>query len=321
LRLFGLALASTTVIPASRRGAGATARSIDVGDPRTFTAALAGIDVVVNAAGPYRYDPAPLVAACVERGIHYLDLAESPDFLGRVRQAATGAEAAGVAVVGGCSTVPGLVDLLARPFFEEQGARSVAAWLSMGSANPVSGALLEGLLAPLGRHAPDGARYFGAVTSRIIGGRRLRFGRHPVGLAESVLPVRLHVGFDRAPLVYALCALAPALGQLSESAVARVARAGAPLAALIRPFGTPRGVLRVEALDESGRALAAVEVEAHTDGLDVPAWPAIWVTRRLLQDASSGSGALSLAEVVPRDEALAGLRSAGFEVREDLAGC
>jgi len=305
------------VIPASRRGSsalGAEARRVDVHDAATVRPALEGVDVLVNAVGPYRYDPVPLVRACVESGAHYVDLAESPKFLGRVRKAAKGAS---VAVVPGCSTVPGLVELLARPFFELPGAVRIDAWLSMGSANAVSAALLAGLLVPLGRNAPDGARYFGRVESRTLAGRPLRFGRHPVGLEDLPVPVRLFVGFDRAPLVYALRAVTPALGRLSETAVSRLAQLGAPAAALARPFGTPRGVLRVEALAANGGKLAGVEVEAHAEGLDVPAWPAVWAATRLLRGGPSPSGACVLADLVPRTDALAELRRAGFEVRED----
>jgi hypothetical protein len=321
-RLLGAAAPAVTVIAASRRGPvvlGAGARSLDVTRSAGSTAALEGVDLIVNAVGPYRYDPAPLVRACVGQRVHYVDLAESPAFVERVRSVATaeGAEAAGVAVVPGCSTVPGLVELLARPYFEAPGARSIAAWLSMGSANAVSGALLQGLLAPLGRLAPDGQRYFDRVETRHIGGRRLRFGRHPSGLVGTPLPVRFFAGFDRAPLVWALRTIAPALGRLSDPMIARLARAGAPLAALARPFGTPRGVLRVEALDEAGRVLAGVEVEARSEGLDVPAWPAVWATCRLLRPGSTASGGLSLADLVPRNDALAWLRGAGFEVSEN----
>lgn len=309
------------MIPASRRGPatlGPEARRVDIHDTGTYAGALEGVGAVVNAVGPYRYDPTPLVRLCVEHGVHYVDLAEGPHFLEQVRLASAEAEAAGVAVVSGCSTVPGLIEVLARPFFDVPGAHEVAAWLSMGSANAVSAALLEGLLVPLGCTAPDGVRYFGGVETRSIGGRRLRFGRHPAALSEPPLPVSLHVGFDRAPLVYALRAVTPALGRLSEGAVARLARIAAPIASLARPFGTGRGVLRVEALDVAGGALAGVEVEAHSEGLDVPAWPAVWAVRRLLGlgKGPARAGVLSLADLVPRGEALAELRSAGFEVRE-----
>lgn len=305
------------VIPASRRGSsalGPDARQVDVHAAATVLPALEGVDVLVNAVGPYRYDPASLVRACVEQGVHYVDLAEGRAFIERAREAASGAS---VGIVPGCSTVPGLLELLARPFFALPGVARIDAWLSMGSANAVSAALLEGLLAPLGRLAPDGARYFGQVETREIGDRRLRFGRHPAALADVPVPVRLHVGFDRAPLVFALRAVAPALGRLSADSVARLARVGAPLASVAHPFGTPRGVLRVEALDAAGRALASIEVEARADGLDVPAWPAVWAVQRLLQADSGPGRALSLADLVPHAEALAALRSAGFDVREN----
>ncbi|MGI9431978.1 MAG: saccharopine dehydrogenase NADP-binding domain-containing protein, partial [Myxococcota bacterium] len=292
------------------------ARAVDVHAAVSVARALDGVDALVNAVGPYRYDPAQLVRACTETGVHYVDLAEGPAFLARARDAA---KVASVAVVPGCSTVPGMLELLARPFFALPGAARIDAWLSMGSANAVSAALLDGLLAPLGRAAPDGARYFGELETREIGDRRLRFGRHPAALADAPIPVRLHVGFDRAPLVFALRAVAPGLGRLSEAAVSRLARVGAPLASVVRPFGTPRGVLRVEALDPASRTLASVEVEAREHGLDVPAWPAVWAVRRLLQKGAGPGGALSLGDLVPRAEALAALRGAGFDVRENLS--
>ena len=312
-RLIGRAAPGVRVIRASRSGEerlGPGARVVDVTDRATFDTALGGTDVLVNAVGPYRYDPVPLVRACAERGVHYVDLAESPEFVARARTV----PAARSAVVPGCSTVPGLVELLARPYFELEGAVRIEAWLSMGSANAVSGALLQGLLAPLGRLAPDGERYFGRVETRRIGDRTLRFGRHPSGLGNTPLPVRFFAGFDRAPLVRALRIAAPALGRLSEPTIARLARLGAPFAGLARPFGTPRGVLRVEALGAEGNPIAAVEVEAQRDGLDVPAWPAVWVARQLLRAETPPTGALSLADVVPYGAALGDLRSAGFDV-------
>jgi hypothetical protein len=288
-----------------------------VGEPASLSAALDGVGLVVNAVGPYSYDPTPLVTACVEHGVHYLDLAEGARFIDLARRAASGAR---VVVVSGCSTVPGLIELLARPFFALPDTRRVDAWLSMGTANAVSGALLHGLLAPLGRVAPDGERYFGRVLTHVVGGRRLRFGRHPTGLEGSELALRLFVGFDRGLLVRALCGSAPLLARLGEPELGRLARLGAPLASLARPFGTPRGVLRVEAIGEGERILASVEVEAAAAGLDVPALPAVWVAARLALEAPDCTGAATLADLVSCEEALAELRSAGLAVREVSTG-
>jgi short subunit dehydrogenase-like uncharacterized protein len=45
-------------------------------------AALRGVDVVLNAAGPYEQTAAPVIAACLRTGVHYLDLSgEWPAFV------------------------------------------------------------------------------------------------------------------------------------------------------------------------------------------------------------------------------------------------
>lgn len=46
-----------------------------VEDPAALAAAVAEAPVVLNAAGPFSHTTAPLVAACLARGAHYLDIA------------------------------------------------------------------------------------------------------------------------------------------------------------------------------------------------------------------------------------------------------
>ena len=101
---------------------------------------------------------------------------------------------------------------------------------------------------------------------------------------------------------------------MPQASLERVARGLLPAARLARFAGTPRGALRVEALDAHGAALAAVEVVAERDGLDVPAAPPLWAARALR--GTSRSGVLRLADLVTPDEALAGLRALGCAVTE-----
>lgn len=46
-----------------------------VDDPAALAAVVAEAPVVLNAAGPFAHTTAPLVAACLARGVHYLDIA------------------------------------------------------------------------------------------------------------------------------------------------------------------------------------------------------------------------------------------------------
>jgi hypothetical protein len=296
---------------------------VDVRDERSLGPALRGVALVVNAVGPYLYEPAPLVRACVAARAHLVDLADDLAWLTAVADAAsrTGAASAGVAVIPGCSTLPGLVTLLAQRWAGRTDVTGLSALLSLGSANPVSRGLLVSLLAPLGRRMPDGKRCFGRIERiEMEAGRRLRFGAWPappaLRLGARRVPLTFFAGFDRAWLTLALRAAAPMLGRLPSRFVPALARALLPVARGLRAFGTPRGALLLRALDRDGRERARVELVAHANGLDVPAAPVVWVVERLLAGGFERGGLLGLEEVVAPAAASAWLRGAGYELRE-----
>ena len=49
-------------------------RALALDDPAALNAALAGVDLVLNAAGPFLHTAAPLAEACLAAGVHYLDI-------------------------------------------------------------------------------------------------------------------------------------------------------------------------------------------------------------------------------------------------------
>jgi hypothetical protein len=320
-RLLGRWTPDARVIRASR----SAERAVDITDEASVARALEGVLLLVNAVGPYAYDPGPAIRACVRAGVHYADLADDEAWFEAVGAAASesDAAAAGVAVVPGCSTVPGLVSVLASRWAERDEVASLAAYLSMGSANPPSRGLLAGLLAPLGRPRPDGGRWFTALTEVAISdGRRLRFGAWPapvpkggVALGARRVPLRFHAGFDRAWITGTLRLAAPLLGRLPTRRIPTLAALALPLVQLARPFGTPRGVLLLRAEDRAGAELDRVELVAEAGGLDVPAAPVVWLVQRLLATGIEGGGVRSLADVVTRADAATWLGEAGYELR------
>lgn len=316
------------LIGANRSGRGHRdfpVRRVDLADEAGLRALLSGADLVVNAVGPYRYDPAALLRACIDARCHYTDLAEDLRFLARVERLARARDAAraGICVVPGCSTVPGLVQLLATAFADRAAVAQIGAWLSLGSRNPVSRGLLTGLLAPLGRKGPDGRRAFTRTSAFETGdGRRLRFGSYPapfpakgLRLGGGRVPISLRVGFDRAWLTRALALAAPVMGRLPERALAAVAACALPVARALAPFGSQRGVLIVRAEDDGGRELGRIEVHALRGGLDVPAAPPIWVAQRLAREGGlPAAGVVGLDRVVSLAAAVTWLREAGYRV-------
>ncbi|MEP7119517.1 MAG: saccharopine dehydrogenase NADP-binding domain-containing protein [Byssovorax sp.] len=304
-------------------------RRADLADLGSIRAAIAGASVVVNAVGPFTYDPAPLVAICAASGAQYVDIAEVESFRAVVAAQAGREALAGrpFAAVSGASTIPGLVELLARDLARDPSAARVRAYLSVGTRNPVSTTLLASMLDPLGRPLPEegsrAPRAFASLVRKQHGslGARL-YGRYPSGargvevsrlgeVLSRTLPVEQYFGCDRAVYGAALWAAARALGPLPPGAarvMSSVARALAPLA---RTFGTTTGTLLVEVVDDRGGVLQAIELVARREGLDVPALPAVWAAAAL----GRGRRESHLGELVTLEDALADLVRSGVEIR------
>jgi len=320
---------SVRVVGANRSGRGHSdfpVRRVDVRDERSLAPALRDVALVVNAVGPYLYDPAPLVRACVRARVHLADLADDLAWFGAMADAASrcGAASAGVAILPGCSTVPGLVSLLAQRWAARSDVAELSALLSMGSANPPSHGLLAGLLAPLGRRAPGGGRWFTQLVSvETRDGRRLLAGNWPAPVPRAGLrlgarrvPLRFYAGFDRRTLTRALRLAAPVLGRLPSAWVPGLAAALLPFARVLRRLGTPQGVLLLRAHDRAGAERDRVEVCALANGLDIPAAPMVWLVECLLAGGLARGGLLGLEDVVTPASAIGWLREAGYEVRE-----
>ncbi len=62
-------------------------RRVDIHDHGSLRRALEDVDAVINAVGPFDYDPTPTVTACIESGCHYIDLAETAEFIEAVERA------------------------------------------------------------------------------------------------------------------------------------------------------------------------------------------------------------------------------------------
>jgi hypothetical protein len=293
-------------------------RVVDVHNADSARQALAGVQVVINAVGPFEYDPAPLLRGCAEAGCHYVDIAEVPEFIAEVERLAARHS---VAAVSGCSTVPGLVEVLAQPWSGRDEVRRVRILLGMGTANPVSPTLLYSLLMPLGSRAPDGSRYYGRLVRKRLQGLPARlYGRFPspfdrdgIRIGARVLPATFYAGMDRQPAVLALWCAARVIPHLPRPALARLCRLAQPVMPLVRSLGTLVGVLSIEALDADGRTLAEVEVRAPREGLNVPSLPSVWAARRLLA-GQPPAGPLRLGQLVTPQEAAEWLCTEGYQV-------
>ncbi len=298
-------------------------RRLDLADPASYAAALAGIDILVHAAGPFHHDPAQLVRACMAAGIHYVDIADDAAFLARVSAACREQAGTGAAVVPGCSTVPGLVGLLAGSLVDPGRSAEIDVYLNMGSRNPVSAGLLASLLQPLGRPVNGGGQccFRRLVTYRHDDGLTRHYGLYPfpspqgITLGERRLPVRFFVGFDRLYLNRLLQGASHVVPRLPAGMPSRLARRILPLARFCRRFGGREGHLLVAARDGHGGVLGTIEVIAPREGLRLTAAPAVWAVLRLLEGAAAKGGLMTLDKLVDGDAAMAWMVRRSYEVR------
>ncbi len=76
-------------------------------------------DIVVHTSGPFQSQGYEVAEACIHNGVHYLDLADGRDFVANIIRLDEAAKAAGVLVVSGASTVPGLTSAVLSRYAHE----------------------------------------------------------------------------------------------------------------------------------------------------------------------------------------------------------
>jgi hypothetical protein len=265
-------------------------------------------DVLINTVGPFTYDATPLVNAVRGAGCHWVDLAETPAFMQRVRELA---KQPGPVAITGCSSVPGLIEVYAQRWAGDTRLKAIRAQLSIGTNNPASSTLLFSMLDPIGRQGIFGRTWMRNHT----GLSPRRYGTYPSGLERDGLlgvPVTFGFGFDRPLYTLGLRVFAPVVGLTPRLLLKLQSKVGAFVSPIARPLGTKIGILSIDALDAEGQAFDSVEIRAYNDGLDVPCWPSVWAAEALLNGAITDTA--SLAGLITPDQATAKLRAAGFEV-------
>lgn len=307
---------------AGARALGADFVEVDLARPASLAAALGDCALLVHAAGPFQGRDYHVATACIERGVHYLDLADAREFVTGIGALDDPARARGVFVGSGASSVPTVTHALVAelaPAFAEFEELDLA--LSPGNRNPRGAATIGAVLGTLG--APLRVRIDGAWRVRRGWGDRARFefppplGRRDVyncdvpdldlfPAAFGARTVRFRAGLELALFNRVLSALAG----LRRLHLAPRLEGRAPLALRISLLffarGSGNGALAVWARgrDHAGRVLERkIALVTADDGPATPSAPGILLARRLLLGPGLPSGArpcmglLSLAEL------------------------
>ncbi|HET9620537.1 MAG TPA: saccharopine dehydrogenase NADP-binding domain-containing protein [Kofleriaceae bacterium] len=154
-------------------------RTFALTDPTTIAAQLAGVRVVLNAAGRYRETAPPLVEACLARGVHYLDLAGEVEDHRRLAELAEPARAAGSLLLPGVGFGVVPTELAAVEAARRLGAPPQRLQIAYDTVGGASRGTLETVLREI--HVAGVQRRAGALVETRPGARRVRldFGDGP----------------------------------------------------------------------------------------------------------------------------------------------
>jgi saccharopine dehydrogenase-like NADP-dependent oxidoreductase len=293
-----------------------------------------GVDTLIHTAGPFQCQDYRVARAAIDAGSNYIDLADGRAFVSGIEQLSQAAEARGVSVISGASSVPGLsaavVDRYAPAFTRLDAIRT---GISSGARAPGL-ATVRGVFSYCGKpiRRLENGRWADTYGWRDL--QRYRFPE-PVGtrwLCSCDIP-DLDLFPRRYPTVRTVtfhAGFASSIGHLTVWALAGLVKAGwlgdmsafaAPLSRLsrwIEPLVSDKGAMFVEmsGLDAASRPLVKRWhlLASQNHGPYVPCGAAIALARKFAGGQALPKGAMPCAGLLTVEEYLAPLSD--LDIRE-----
>ncbi len=282
--------------------------------------------VVVNTCGPFQTSNYNVAIACIDAGIHYIDLADGRAFVTGITRLDQKARQAGISAISGASTVPGLSSAVVENFLPEFSHISRLDFgISPGHKAERGLATTKGIMTYVGRPLKPPA----GTTEMRYGWQDIHrqcypeLGNRWMANCEipdlDLFPARYRIGQIRFSAGLELTPLHLGLWSLSW-----LVRAGLPLnlPALAKPvlsisnwfnlFGSAAGGMHMimSGKDIDGRTLIKkwFIIAKDGDGPHIPTVPAIVLTKKLLRGDKLPTGAMPCLGLVSLEEALAELK-------------
>lgn len=288
------------------------------------------LDLVIHCAGPFQHQDYHVANACIENGIHYVDIADAAAFVSNIDTLDQTAKKTGTSVISGASSLPALssavIQELGRHFDRLDDIEiniAPAHRISRGFATVRSGFESLGSEFPLIRDGHNQTTYCGDEL------RKVQIG-HPVGerwvcnfdvpdlrLIPEKLPkiknLRFGTGVQPATLQAGMVLCARLARLIKPTAIPnplpQLARLGHWLAARW-PGGSEHGGMQIDlrGLSDGNTAQARWQILGlNGDGPWIPAAPAAAMARKLLRGDSIEAGASPCWQLLTLQEILAEL--------------
>ena len=284
-----------------------------------------GCCLVVDCSGPFQAMGTNLIEAAIAAGYHYVDLADSRAFIAEIGAFDARARAAGVAVISGASSSPGLSNAVLDSLLAGwQSIDSIDCAIVPGNQTPKGRSVIEGILSWVGqpvRVFRQGAWQVGAGWSAPRWVTIAGLTRRRAALADvpdlDVIPARfaprVRAGFDAGMelsilnWLIALCGLPVRWGVIGSARI--FSGLGSLIANALDSLGSRDGGMLIEAVgidaDGAPRRVQWQLKASGGDGPYVPVGPAAAIVEKLLLagdttiGASSAAGLVTIADIAP----------------------
>jgi hypothetical protein len=279
--------------------------------------------VVINTCGPFQTSGYDVAEACIARRIHYIDLADGRAFVTGITALDAAAKAAGVSVISGASTVPGLSSAVIEHFRHEFDAiEEIDFGISPGQRTPRGLATVSAILTYVGKpfHGVYGWQDVHRRAYPTLGKRWMANCDIP---DLDLLPARYGIESVRFFAGSELGVL-----HLSTWVMSWLVRLGLPLslprhaALLLRmsnwfdAFGSADGGMHV-ILRGGGRERSWFLIARNGHGPQVPCVPAILLAKKLTGNDVLPSGAYPCVGLLSLEEYMNEL--SGFDIEQITA--
>jgi hypothetical protein len=302
--------------------------ALDIGRPADLAALMARRpDVIVNTVGPFQRADYRVAQACIAAGIHYIDLADSHQFVAGIAQLDAAARARGVAVITGASTVPALSGAVVA----EAGLApiSIRIGISPGNRAPRGSSLVQAIIGQAGKTLPvlRAGRWTTVPGWGEIHRRRIRIDRDrglgkrwlsacdapDLVLLSQLYPtlktVEFYAGLELFILHVGLWLLSWPVKRGWLKSLLPLQRPLRWIADRLHPLGSDRGgmLVDVEGINAEGRPMSYRWrlVAEQGQGPFVPAAPATALVARLARGESLPAGAYACLGILDLNEILA----------------
>jgi|SRR5579862_325453 len=312
--------------------------AIDATDPQ-LTQTLSGLraSTVVHTAGPFQGQDYAVARAAIGAGCHYIDLADARDFVAGIDSLHAAAQARGVSVISGASSVPALsCAVIERYLASFRRLESIHIAISSGARSPGL-ATLRGVFSYAGKSIRTWRHGAWADTYGWLELRRHQFpqplGRRWLGSCDvpdlALFPRRFAgvrtVSFQAGPASDAGHLLVWGLAQLVRAGMLRslapLARPLHRLSRWVEPLLSDQGGMFVW-LQGQGHDQAPLSVRwnllaRQNHGAHIPCGAAIALAGKLAAGAGLPAGAMPCTGLLTVEEYLEPLRA--LDIRESVA--